>query len=375
MKRIVVTGAGGLLGWHAHAHLHAANCAADFQGMPRPWDIVALDRTAFNDDSVLEAAVTGAECILHFAGVNRASETDIERGNPDIAQRLVAACQSAGADPHVVYANSIHSRLNTVYGNSKRRAGDILAHGFARYSDMILPHIFGEGARPYYNNVTATLIDQLLTQADVTINPDGQLTLVHAGAAAAQSITAISENMQGELVPEGISISVPDLFEKLAEFHDLYGRGIYPDLSDPFDVALFNSYRAATYPTGWPRSMTVHTDARGRLFEAIKGGGGGQVFCSTTQPGVTRGDHFHLHKVERFLVIQGEAIIRIRPVLKEDVWEFRVSGLAPSAVDMPTLHTHSIQNIGDTPLVTLFWTNGLFDPQNPDTYADKVCHA
>ena len=118
--------------------------------------------------------------------------------------------------------------------------------------------------------------------------------------------------------------------------------------------------------------MKLNTDARGTLFEAVKGGGGGQTFLSTTNPGVTRGDHFHLAKVERFLVVQGEAVIRIRKVLEDTISEYRVSGDAPAPVDMPTLHTHSIENVGEGELLTLFWTHDLFDPANPDTFADKV---
>ncbi len=108
------------------------------------------------------------------------------------------------------------------------------------------------------------------------------------------------------------------------------------------------------------------------LFEAVKGGGGGQTFLSWTEPGVTRGDHFHLSKVERFLVLEGEAVIRIRRVLGKEVWEYRVDGRVPAAVDMPTLHTHSIENVGARPLLTLFWTHDIFEPSAPDTYADPV---
>jgi UDP-2-acetamido-2,6-beta-L-arabino-hexul-4-ose reductase len=122
----------------------------------------------------------------------------------------------------------------------------------------------------------------------------------------------------------------------------------------------------------FPRPLKLNTDARGTLFEAVKGGGGGQTFLSTTLPGVTRGNHFHLNKVERFLVVQGEAVIRIRKVLSDEVWEYRVCGAQPAYVDMPTLHTHSIENVGETELVTLFWTHDLFDPANPDTFADEV---
>jgi UDP-2-acetamido-2,6-beta-L-arabino-hexul-4-ose reductase len=167
-------------------------------------------------------------------------------------------------------------------------------------------------------------------------------------------------------------MAVTELYDRLREFHAGYQANIYPDLGDPFTAALFNSYRTALYPNGFPRPLKLNTDARGTLFEAVKGGGGGQTFLSTTLPGVTRGNHFHLNKVERFLVVQGEAVIRIRKVLSDEVWEYRVCGAQPAYVDMPTLHTHSIENVGETELVTLFWTHDLFDPANPDTFADEV---
>ena len=118
--------------------------------------------------------------------------------------------------------------------------------------------------------------------------------------------------------------------------------------------------------------LKLNTDPRGTLFEAAKGGGGGQTFLSWTHPGVTRGNHFHLGKVERFLVLEGEAVIRIRRVLDDRLWEYTVSGAAPAAIDMPPLHTHSIENVGAGPLLTLFWTHDIFDPAAPDTYADPV---
>lgn len=372
MKRIVVTGSSGLIGWHAQTRLHAANCAARFKGAPLPYDIVALDHTAFDDDTRLNAAVTGADAVLHFAGVNRAPDDVVETVNPALARRLVAGCLAVRAEPHIVYANSTHAAGDTPYGRGKRIASEIFAAFTPRYSNLILPHIFGEGARPNYNNVTATLIGNILAGQTPKVNPKGRVQLVHAGVAAQASIDATMNGTSGDLTLEPHPMSVPDLLDRLQGFHALYSANIYPDLSDAFDLALFNAYRAATYPDGWPRSLKLNIDTRGTLFEAVKGGGGGQTFLSTTEPGVTRGDHFHLNKVERFLVVQGEAVIRIRKVLTDKVWDYRVSGDTPVSVDMPTLHTHSIENVGQVPLLTLFWTHDLFDPQNPDTYADKV---
>lgn len=372
MLKIVVTGSSGLLGWHAAARLHAENCAAKFRKHAEPFQYVMLDHAAFDDNATLHAALTGADAVLHFAGVNRAADHVVEAANPSIAQRLVDGCKAAGALPHIVYSNSTHAVRDTPYGRSKRRAGEILAQLSGRYTDLVLPHIFGERAHPRYNNVTATFIEAVINGETPDINPDGHVSLLHAGAAARAALDAVVYNLTGELRPAARDIAVSELFEILHGFHTDYMANIYPDLRDDFTMALFNSYRVALYPNGFPRPLKLNTDARGTLFEAVKGGGGGQTFLSTTAPGVTRGGHFHLNKVERFLVVQGEAIIRIRAVLGEEIWEYRVSGANPAPVDMPTLHTHSIENVGNGPLLTLFWSHDLFDPANPDTYADEV---
>jgi UDP-2-acetamido-2,6-beta-L-arabino-hexul-4-ose reductase len=372
MKRVVITGANGLLGYHASVRLHAANCAAGYKGEPLPYDVQRLDRDAFGSDAILQAALADADIVLHFAGVNRGDRADVEAANPAIAERLVDACRAAGVRPHVVYANSTHSAGQTPYGRSKARAAEIIARVGGGITDLILPHIFGEGARPYYNNVTATLIDQILQGVTPAVNPVGRVSLLHAGSAAGTAIEAGLAGHSSRIAPVGMDMTVPALHAMLQAIHELYRANIYPPLVGDFEVALFNTYRAATYPDSWPRLLKVNADRRGALFEAVKGGSGGQTFLSTTLPGVTRGDHFHLVKVERFLVLQGEAVIRMRRVLGSATHEYHVTGDVPAPVDMPTLYTHSIENVGTGPLLTLFWTNEQFEPQRPDTYADKV---
>ena len=373
--RIVVTGAAGLLGWHAAVRIHARNCAARFRGEEQPFDLVLLERGAFADPGRLAAAISGADAVLHFAGVNRGSEDEVEYANPAIAEALVTACRAGRVAPHIVYANSMHAVTDTPYGRGKRLAGEILANGTGGYTNLVLPHIFGEGARPDYNNVSATFIDRIVRGQTPQVDPNGVVKLLHAGAAADAAIDAVLRSAIGDVIPLPKPVAVPELLEKLTAFHSAYEANVYPDLNDVFDLALFNTYRAALYPARFPRPLKLNIDARGKLFEAVKGGGGGQTFLSWTEPGVTRGDHFHLSKVERFLVLEGEAIIRIRRVLGGPVWEYRVRGDEPAAVDMPTMHTHSIENTGSGRLLTLFWTHDLFDPAAPDTYADPVLEA
>lgn len=371
-RRVVVTGSGGLLGRHCLVRLHARNCSARFRGELLPYELVALDRAAFNDPARLAGAVGSAAAVLHFAGVNRGTEAEVEAGNVDIATRLAEACRASGSTAHIVYANSTHAASDTPYGRSKRRAGEILAGAVPRFTDLILPHIFGEGARPFYNNVTATFIHQVMRGETPEVNPEGRVQLLHAGAAVEAAIAAVAEGATGELRPAPRPMGVGELLTRLQDMHAAYAANLFPDVSDPFDLTLFNSYRTALYPEGFPRPLKLNADARGVLFEAAKGGGGGQTFLSWTEPGITRGNHFHLDKVERFLVLQGEAIIRIRRLPEGPVWEYRVDGRQPAAIDMPTLHTHSIENVGDKPLLTLFWTQAVFDPATPDTYSDPV---
>ncbi|WP_036223614.1 NAD-dependent epimerase/dehydratase family protein [Maritalea myrionectae] len=373
LKKVLVTGANGLLGWHAAAHLHAENCAANFKGDPSPYQISAIDRQKFADDNELLRAIQSADVVLHFAGVNRAEETALETANVNIANRLLWACETVNAKPHIIYANSIHSKNDSVYGRSKRAAQVAFEQRASKFTNVILPHIFGEGARPYYNNVTATLIENLINDKSSEIDENGQVNLLHAGRAVDQMINLAKDGQEGEIELAGLKMSISELFEKLDRFHSAYMENVFPSLESDFDISLFNAYRASTYPNSWPRKLKLNKDSRGCLFEAIKSkGGGGQSFASTTLSGVTRGDHFHINKIERFLVLRGKAKVRMRRVLTKEVWEFDVSGEEPCIVDMPTLYTHSLENVGSEPLITLFWTNEIFDPKAPDTFADRV---
>lgn len=371
-RKIVVTGASGLLGWHTAARLHAANCAARYRGDVAKFDLVLLTRDTFNNDHLLDAAVTASDVIMHFAGMNRGDPAEIEEVNPALAERIALSLKRTGARPHVVYANSTHADFDTPYGRSKKRAADILQASAPSVTNMLLPHIFGECAKPYYNNVTATLIDQLWSGVEPTINVEGQVNLLHAGAAANLAIAKGVNSENCTVAPTGRPMSIVSLFEKLAGFHQAYQANIFPDLTDDFDLALFNSYRTGGYPNYYPIKLVINSDNRGMLFESAKASAGSQTFLSTTLPGRLRGDHFHTDLVERFLVVSGEATIRIRKVLTNEVYSFHVSGDNPVAIDMPPLHTHHIVNDSKKDVVTFFWSHRLFDPSDPDTFADPV---
>lgn len=352
---LVVTGHGGFLGWHVRVLARVA-------GLPEP---VAAD---LRDPLRLTRQLDGADRVLHLAGVNRGD--DVVGGNARLADTFADALRRCSTPPKtVVYANSIQAGNGTPYGDGKAAAADTLAEvtrwSGSSFEDVRLPNLFGEHGRPHYNSVVATFCRVLADGGTPRVDSDRELPLWHA-TDAATTLTGLDR----PVLPE-TRIGVRELAGRLARFAAVYRTGDLPDLTDPFDVRLFNTYRSHLTPAAIP--LTRHADQRGELVEAVRAhGGGGQTFVSSTLPGVTRGDHFHLAKVERFAVLRGEAEIALRRVLHDEVVTIRVTGDAPSVVDMPAMWAHRITNVGTGELLTLFWAHELFDPARPDTHPERV---
>jgi len=281
-----------------------------------------------------------------------------------------------GGRPRLVFANSIHCRRNTPYGRSKqqaaRRLADWAARARAPFLNLILPHVFGEGGRPFYNSVVHTFCHQLARGEFPKVEHDSELQLLHAQTVAEIILQGIREGRSGDLEPEGTPLRVSQLLRILKQLAENYERLVLPDLRDPLCLSLFNTYRSFLFPERYPVPLQLHQDERGKLFEAVKSLNPGQIYISTTQPGHRRGRHYHRRKVERFLVMQGTAEIRVRRLFSDEVIRFNVQGREPAFIDIPTLHTHDITNTGEEPLWTLFWANELFDPASPDTYRMDV---
>ena len=284
--------------------------------------------------------------------------------------------ESASKTPHVIYSNSTHSTGDTLYGKSKRAGAEAIRDWADRsggtFTDMILPHIFGEHGRPFYNSVVSTFTHQLVHAESPTIHADGDLELLHAGDAARKFLDHARAQTDTQIRATGEPMKVSTLLDRLNDLWTRYAGGVVPKFHHPIDIQLFNTLRSMIPSDQRAIDLTVHSDDRGGLFEAIRSDTAGQVFYSTTKPGITRGNHFHTRKVERFLVVSGEAEIRLRRVLTDDVITYRVSGDRPQAIDMPTLHTHNITNVGRCELKTLFWCNEHFDRDDPDTFFEPV---
>ncbi|MBM6545754.1 NAD-dependent epimerase/dehydratase family protein [Janibacter sp. YIM B02568] len=362
--KVALTGAHGFLGWHTRLRLHALT----------EHEVVAVSREEW---SHLPSLLTDVDAVIHIAGVNRAESPDeVEGRNVQLADDLARAIDGANRPLRVVYANSIQAGNETAYGRGKARAAELLRLAVegveGHLVDVLLPNIFGEHGRPQYNSFVATFAHATIHGETPTIN-DAQVGLLHAQDAAQALLEGLTTTeIMVSTEPE--NHGVQEVWDLLQEFHGSYVPvGEIPDLSTKFRIDLFNTYRAALFPNYCPISLVPHRDPRGSFVETVRcRGGEGQTSFSTTVPGVTRGEHYHLHKIERFAVIRGQANMELRKMFTDEVLTFEVTGDEPVAVDMPVGWVHNIINTGDDTLFTQFWSHELFRPDSPDTFPEPV---
>lgn len=361
--RVLLTGVNGFLGWHTRLRLSA-------QG---EHVVVPVGRSNW---SQLSNLLTDCDAVIHIAGVNRGEPEEVAQGNLDLATELGSALRSNPRSRRVVFANSIQAGNGTDYGQAKESAAQILQAAAesteSSFVDVRLPNLFGEHGRPKYNSFVATFIAATIAGETPQIN-DNEVSLLPAQNAAQALIDALT-GPAGEVAPVAEPHSVREVWDMLQLFHGPYlARAELPDLSTPFAVALFNAYRSALFPGHYPLALTPHSDPRGTFVETVRvRGGQGQSSVSTTLPGITRGEHYHLTKIERFAVIGGSARISLRRMFFDEVIHFDVSGEQPVAIDMPTGWVHNITNTGNDTLLTQFWSHELFVPEAPDTYPEPV---
>ena len=360
--RVVLTGAHGFLGWHTRLLLSAHG-----------HDVAPVGRGEWGE---LAGHLRDADAVVHVAGVNRGGEDEVEHGNVRLATDLAAALSAAREGIRIVYANSVQIGNGTPYGRGKEEAATILAAAAADrrgvLRDVLLPNLFGEHGRPGYNSFVATFVDHVLHGRSPEV-ADREISLLHAQGAAQALMDELGVEATGQARPAGTPTTVSFVLRTLQHLDAVYRTGDMPALTTPLVRDLFNTLRAAGFPERYPIRLTPRSDARGSLVEVVRSHGGeGQTFASSTRPGITRGEHFHLRKIERFVVIGGQARISLRRVFHDDIVSFDVDGDVPVAIDMPIGWAHNITNTGDRELTTLFWTNELFDPASPDTWPEPV---
>jgi len=371
MIKVGITGAMGLLGFHTSARFF----------IEKNIKMNRAGREVFEDEDKLNQFVKNNEVIIHLAGMNRGDDDIIYNTNVKLMDKLLSSCEKEKVTPQIIFSSSTHISRDSSYGKSKLKCMEMLKDWSnkcgGKATAFILPNIFGEFGKPFYNTVVSTFCYQLVNNQKAEINSIAEIEFIHASDCANLFIQEIIQNSNSEKYTEkrvsGEVISVSELYEKINLFKNKYENNIIPDQKNHTEKKLFNTYLNYLYPKNFPSLLKLHTDNRGYLFEVLKSlNHQNQIFISSTNPGITRGNHFHFTKVERFCVIKGRANIKIRKLFSDKIDEFIVDGNVPQFIDIPTYHTHNITNIDNSELVTLFWANEIFDSQNPDTYSEIV---
>ncbi len=370
--QVGITGQKGFVGSHLYNTLGL---------YPEEFSLVDFKKEFFDEPSQLDEFVKECDVIVHLAAMNRhESQEVIYQTNVDLATKLVQSLKRTESKAHVLFSSSSQEERDNLYGKSKKEGRELLLNwaneNGGKFSGLIIPNVFGPFGKPNYNSFIATFCHKLTHGETPTIDNDGSVKLIYVGDLVSEIIQKIrnSETEEQYIVPHRVEKKVSEVLSKLNDYKELYfDNGEIPTLSDTFDYQLFNTFRSYIDENEFfPKKITQHKDPRGAFVEVIRLGIGGQCSFSTTVPGITRGNHFHTRKIERFAVIKGKALIQLRKIDSAEVLDFYLDGEEPAYVDMPIWYTHNIKNIGDEELYTIFWINEPYNPEDADTYFVEV---
>lgn len=372
MKRIGITGQAGFVGTHLYNTL----------GLDKNKFIrIDFEDNFFDNEDILNNFVAQCDVIVHLAAMNRHNDPEvIYKTNIQLVEKIIKSCEKTNSTPHIIFSSSTQEERDNLYGKSKKEGRDLFEkwaiNNNSKFTGLIIPNVFGPFGHPYYNSVVATFCYQLTHNETPKIEIDGEMKLIYVGELVKEIIKQIeTENaLKSFLVPHTSEIKVTELLNKLIKFKTNYfEKGEIPNLNNEFDKNLFNTFLCyIAHNQFFPFKLKLNTDDRGSFVETVKLNSGGQISFSTTKPNITRGNHFHTRKAERFAVIKGMALIELRRIGTNEILSFELNGDEPSFVDMPIWYTHNIKNIGEDELYTIFWINEHFNSEDADTFFEEV---
>lgn len=343
-------------------------------------EILPFEDEYYENPDVFTDFARQADVIVHLAGVNRHEPEVVYQKNVELMQKLLEYVDASGNKPYILFSSSTQIERDNEYGRGKKKAMEVLEQWCGKTGasavSMVVPNVFGDNGKPFYNSVVATFCHQLTHGEEPKIDNDGQMTMIYINDLVDDIYGLIKEQRAGysvEYIKPRVEVKVSQLLASLNRFKEaFYGSGMVPAVKSDFERDLYNTFLTYMDAADWERNLKLNTDDRGTFVEVFKLENGGQVSFSTTKPGITRGNHYHIRKNEKFCVVSGQASIKLRRIGTEKVIEYKVSGDKPAWVEMPIYYTHNISNIGDTELVTLFWINEHFNPDDPDTFYEQV---
>lgn len=382
--KILVTGARGFVGRNLVSQLRNIRDGKIKNHVLSGTDLEILEYDVDTDPSLLDDYCRQADFVFNLAGVNRPKDqAEFMKGNFGFASTLLDTLKKHGNACPVMISSSTQAALDNPYGESKR-AGEELMFGYARETGAKVlvyrfPNVFGKWCRPNYNSAVATFCHNIAHGLPIQVNdPNVVMHLVYIDDVVEELIGALGgqEHRQGDYceVPVVHTVTLGRIVELLYSFKESRNTLGVPDLGDAFTKKLYSTYLSYLPEDAFGYPLKMNVDARGSFTEIIRTPDRGQFSVNISKPRITKGNHWHHTKNEKFLVVSGKGVIRFRDMNDPDgqVLEYFVSGDKLEVIDIPTGYTHNIENLGDTDMVTFMWCNECFDPERPDTYYEEV---
>lgn len=361
---ILITGANGFIGKNLVAKLREDNSN----------ELILIDRD--NSKEELQEGLLKAEFIVHLAGINRPKdEKEFFEGNSGLTGEIVDFLKNNNRKTPIVITSSIQAELDNAYGKSKKLSEEALLsyreETGAKIVIFRLPNVFGKWCRPNYNSAVATFCHNIARGEEVWISdPSREMTLVYIDDVVRNIINTMEDkNTQNGY--ENIDIEHKATLGHIVDLLNIFVKSrknlLVPDMSDEFTKKLYSTYLSYLPEDKFSYPLKMNVDNRGSFTEFLKSGDRGQVSINISKPGITKGNHWHHTKNEKFLVVSGQGVIQFRRIDSEEIIEYKVSGEKLEVIDIPVGYTHNIINTGKTDMVTVMWVNEIFNPEQPDT--------
>lgn len=302
-------------------------------------------------------------------------------GNYGFTLELLETLKKYNNTCPVMLSSSIQAELDNPYGRSKKAGEDIVFRYGRETGAKVLvyrfPNVFGKWCRPNYNSVIATFCYNIARDLPIQVHdPNVKLNLVYIDDVINELIRSLegNETKKGDFceVPIVYQITLGEIVDLLYNFKNSRSELTVPDLSNSFVKKLYSTYLSYLPINDLSYELKMNIDHRGSFTEFIRTVDRGQISINVFKPGVTKGNHWHHSKVEKFLVVSGKGVIRFRDLNSDEIIEYYVSGDKLEVIDVPPGYTHNIENLGDTDMITVIWVNEPFDPEKPDTYYLEV---
>ena len=368
--KILITGANGFIGKNLVAELKNQN----------HMELMEYDKDT--DPTLLDIYCKEANFVYHLAGVNRSEDKkEFIEGNFEFSATILDTLKKYNNACPILITSSIQADFDNEYGKSKKAEENLLIHYAKEVGAKVLiyrlPNVFGKWSRPNYNSAVATFCHNIAHNLPITVNnPSTIMKLVYIDDVVEAFIHALirDENSSGNFyeVPILYTITLGEIVNTIDCFQGSRAQRTIPNMSDAFTKKLYSTYLSYLPKDNFNYELKMNIDVRGSFTEFIKTSDRGQISVNISKPGIIKGNHWHNTKIEKFLVVSGRGVIRLRNITSAEVIEYYVNGDKMEVVDIPVGFTHNIENLGDTDLVTIMWVNESYNPDKSDTYYLEV---